>query len=489
MNTSGNRPRPSLRRILMVEFVLLATALVLVLGAASYWAVVRSFREYAFEQQKARASVLAPILAQYYETHGSWEGVEEVLRFFCVVPGPGGRGPGPRRWRDRIVVFDPGGRVVADTFPEYPLDRQEALKQAVPVVYQSEQVGFVALMSASASGLGLGELEQAAVGRVLAAVVATVIASLGVAGFVASRLSRRIALPFEDLRDAAVRVSSGDLGVEVRPVPEGAPQEVADLVAAFNSMSRELRASEERKKAFLRDISHELRTPLTILSGNLEAIGAGVISPDEETLKAMSREVSRLEGLVRSLKDLDEASEAYQLNPAVLAPEEVVEHAVSSISGPCQSRRITVKGYVKEGTGLLYADPDRVRQVLSNLLSNALRYTPDGGWIRVEVGPSGEEGMARITVTDSGPGVPEEEATLVFQRFYRGDPSRARTTGGSGLGLAIAKAIVQRWGGRIWVERDKEGGAAFSFTVPLLKSPPADKEGERGARERLRPQR
>lgn len=481
MNANEIRSRPSLRRLLTVEFVLLATALVLLLGAASYWAVVRSFREYAFEQQRARASVIAPILAQYYETRGSWEGVEQVLRFLYAGSGPGGgRGPGPRHWRDRIVVFDAGGRLVADTFPEYQLNWEETLTQAVPVVSQGERVGFVALTGASPSGLGLGELEQAAVGRVLAAVVATVTVSLGVASFIALRLSRRIALPFEGLRDAAVRVSSGDLGAEVRLAPEGAPQEVADLVAAFNSMSRELRASEERKKAFLRDISHELRTPLTILSGNLEAIGAGVISPDEETIKAMSREVARLEGLVRGLKDLDEASEAYQLNPVALAPEEVVEHAVSSVSGPCQSRRITVKGYVKEGTGLLYADPDRVTQVLSNLLSNALRYTPDGGWIRVEAAPSGEEGMARITVTDSGPGVPEEEATLVFQRFYRGDPSRARATGGSGLGLAIAKAIVQRWGGRIWVERDKEGGAAFSFTVPLLESlPPEHDAGHR----------
>lgn len=488
MNAYEARSRPSLRRLLVVEFVLLATALVLLLGVASYWAVVRSFREYAFEQQGAWASVIASILSQYYETRGSWQGIEEVLRSLYAGPGPrGGRGPGPWHWRDRIVVFDAGGTLIADTFPEYQLDKEAAVRQAVPVISRGERVGLVAVLGTSPAGRGLGELEQAAVGRVLAAVVATVLVSLAVASLVAFRLSRRIALPFEDLRDAAVRVSSGDLGAEVRLAPEGAPQEVADLVAAFNSMSRDLRASEERKKAFLRDISHELRTPLTILSGNLEAIGAGVISPDEETLKAMSREVSRLEGLVRSLRDLDEASEAYQLNPRALSPVEVVEHAVSSISGPCQSRGITVKGYVKEGTGMLYADPDRVRQVLSNLLSNALRYTPDGGWIRVEAGSSEEEGMARITVTDSGPGVPEEEADLVFQRFYRGDPSRARSTGGSGLGLAIAKAIVQRWGGLIWVERDEEGGAAFSFTVPLLKSLPSENEAEHNARRKLKP--
>lgn len=213
------------------------------------------------------------------------------------------------------------------------------------------------------------------------------------------------------------------------------------------------------------DIAHELRTPVTIIQGNLEAILDGVYQPTAETIAPIYEETLHLGRLIDDLRDLAlaEAGEL-RLNKEptdlVALVNQVTEMVSSSLEwGP----KLHVK--VDHSLPKVTLDPKRIRQVMANILSNALRHTPATGEIWVEILQEG--GEVELRVTDSGPGIPPEDLPHLFERFYRGDQARSRSGGGSGLGLAIAKQWVEAHGGRIWAENSEQTGARFVVRLPL----------------------
>ncbi len=286
-----------------------------------------------------------------------------------------------------------------------------------------------------------------------------------VALFFAIRLSKGISSPIEALRDASSKVAQGDFGHQVADVP-GAPMDVRELLRSFNYMSEELKSQEQNKREFLSDVAHEVRTPLTIIKGNLEAISLGVSEPDAETLDSMSNEVTRLEGLLSNLDQLDTIGVLPDLTTAAVPPAELVRKAISSAQGAASGKGISLEQSVQEGLPEVQADQDSVSQVFSNLLSNAFRYTPPGGEVTIKAFKDSDR-FVTFQVTDTGTGISPQDLPRVFERFYRGDKSRTRATGGSGLGLAIAKRAVERQGGTIWAESVLGNGSTFSFTLPV----------------------
>jgi signal transduction histidine kinase len=226
-----------------------------------------------------------------------------------------------------------------------------------------------------------------------------------------------------------------------------------------------LSRSEDVRRTMTADIAHELRTPVTIIQGDLEAILDGIYQPTTETIAPLYEETLHLGRLIDDLRDLALA-EAGELRltrePTDFGAlvNQVMETVRLSVErGP----RIEVD--VDLSLPKVALDSKRIRQVLANLVSNALRYTPADGEIRVVL--SQKDGNAEIRVTDTGPGISHEDLPHLFQRFYRGDAARSRTVGGSGLGLAIAKQWVEAHGGRIWAENRPEGGALFAFLLPI----------------------
>ena len=286
------------------------------------------------------------------------------------------------------------------------------------------------------------------------------VAALAVAIMAAALLATWISRPIGDLAAASARVSKGDYS---QPVP-AAPGELGELAISFNHMARALEANEQRRHDLIGDVAHELRTPITSVRGYVEGLMAGVFEPGPQAWRILDEQTSRLEHLVDDLALLWRAeSNDLRLDRVALDGPALLADLRERHRTLAASRSVDlVLGSMRSTT--VRADPVRLAQVLDNLVGNALRFTPPGG--RVELGLSSHGAAAEITVRDDGPGLAPEQAARVFERFYRGDPSRSREGGGSGLGLAISKSLVEAMGGSI-VVASPGAGRGTTFTVRL----------------------
>ncbi len=275
---------------------------------------------------------------------------------------------------------------------------------------------------------------------------------------------RRISRPVGDLLGAAEQVATGDyrVDVEVR-----GPPELRQLTVTFNEMAARLAANEEQRRRFLADITHELRNPLAVLQSEIEAQLDGVHPRDDHHLASLLEETRRLGHLVDDLHTLALAETGrLVLQQEAVAFGDLVDEVAGRHEAQAQQRDVALRASIAPGLPKVWVDPARVRQVLDNLLANAIRHTPTSGDVLVEVSTicagSGDRPMVRCRVTDAGPGFPEDQLDKVFERFKRAGDSR-----GSGLGLSIARDLVRAHGGTIDAGNDPTtGGASVSFTLP-----------------------
>jgi signal transduction histidine kinase len=230
-------------------------------------------------------------------------------------------------------------------------------------------------------------------------------------------------------------------------------------------MSADLTQSRDLRRQMTADIAHELRTPLTVVLGHTEALSDGELPPNAETFEIIYDETKRLNRLVEDLRtlSLSDAGELH-LNRSKIPPGDLLERAAAARKPEAKVKEIDLQIELPEELPEVDVDADRMTQVLVNLLDNALRYTPAGGWINLSA-KRVQEGVA-ISIQDSGPGIPPEDLDHLFERFYRGDKSRQREEGGSGLGLAIGKSLVESQGGIIRVESQPGKGARFIIELP-----------------------
>ena len=288
------------------------------------------------------------------------------------------------------------------------------------------------------------------------------------AAVVSLLVSRRIAGSARHVLDAARRIAAGSYGERV-PVRDA--DALGELSEGFNAMAKALEEAERRRVEVVSDVSHELRTPISTLRGYLEGITSGTIEPSEEAFSRLYAATARMERLVNDLRQLSRA-EARQLtlNVSPVSPSDVVGTATEGMRPLFEEKGVELGVAVPKGLPPVSADGDRVAQVLTNLLDNALGHTPPGGRVTVEVRPGA--GEVAFRVADTGEGLAPEDLGRVFERFYRVEKSRSRSgeRGGSGVGLTITKALVEAMGGRIWAESLGIGcGAAFQFTLPAAK--------------------
>jgi two-component system OmpR family sensor kinase/two-component system sensor histidine kinase BaeS len=283
--------------------------------------------------------------------------------------------------------------------------------------------------------------------------------------------------PIRQLTMATGAVARGDLGPRV---PLKSKDEIGELAASFNSMADSLQKAEQLRRDMTADIAHELRNPLAILQGNLEAMVDGVIPPTPEDLQPLFDQTRLLTRLVEDLRTLALA-EAGQLSlnrvPTDVAA--LAQSVIARFTAPAEAKRIALRVETLPDLPNITLDPHRIEQVLGNLLSNAIRHTPEGGSVvcRViaehdRVHPTRHPPLVTFTVTDTGPGIPPEALPHIFERFYRVDRSRSRAEGGTGLGLAIAKQLVEAHSGRIWATSELSHETTVAFTLPVVG--PAD---------------
>ena len=426
------------------------------------------------------AQALAPAFEEYYRQTSTWQGADDLARNLVLLAGRfGSRGPArgggamqgaaragnPESVLGRIVVTDPGGRIVADSAGILQGKRLSAedLSYGAPLVVDGQIRGYLLVgefveQSDSLEAEFLRHLNQALL-------VASLLAG-GAALLLATLLSRNLSGPLRRLAAAAGELAAGKRGLRVEATGGG---EVGQLERSFNAMAAALEQQEALRRQLIADIAHELRTPLAVIRGNLEALLDGIYRPSTETLVPIHEEAMLLTRLVDELRDLALA-EAGQLPLHVepVDPVELVRGVLSGFQAQASERSIELPLVLPpKELPVVEVDPGRIRQVLGNLVSNALRYAPQRGWVRValqQISPH----WVQVRVSDNGPGISPEDLPHVFERFYRGNRARTREGGGAGLGLAIAKQWVEAHGGSIRVESAGQG-ATFSFTLPVSR--------------------
>jgi len=484
----------SLQFRLLVAFT---CVILLTVGAVFFmtWrATVDQIQQFSYRVERMVIDRIQFQVTEYYLKNNSWEGVQPLVAQIG------------EQFRHRIILADADGKIIADSSLETPdehlnlenfssttltsaLERRgpeaggppgpqpqffmffgpripppaEQAEPAAPPQGDSKTIGFLFVLPLSQSEIGLAALQiiynQLGGYFLMGAFLAVVVASL-----ITLFLSRRILAPIKELRSAAQRLGKGDFSQRVDISDRS---EIGELASTFNSMADNLQRNEQLRQHMVSDIAHELRSPLTNVRGYLEAINDGVMQPDKETITSIYGETILLSRLINDLQELSLA-EAGELK-LFLQPEEVselVKQSVASVQAKAAEKDITLSQEIPAVLPRVNIDFLRIKQVLLNLLENALSHTPRGG--RINIAAKSDIVFVEISVSDSGEGIPAGEMNNIFERFHRVDKSRSRATGGSGLGLTISKYIIEEHKGKIRARSEVGKGSCFSFTLPTV---------------------
>lgn len=484
-----------------------AFALVIVIGGVVDALLVNQatsgqFRQYVTQSGQAWAQRLAPTLAAYYARNGSWEGVSALLSnssSMTGMPNQGGDWMGPGMMGDmmgrdedvwmnrysstdgmmmgdemwtwmgfRLLLADEQGRVIADSAASATSEQLTTgdLNAGTPIVVNDNRVGTLLAVQATAnptpaSDFLAGVHQSTWIGGVTAALIALVL------GFI---LFRQIVAPVGAVTSAAQRIAAGQLD---QRVPVRSQDEIGQLAASFNQMADALANDRQLRRTMIADIAHELRTPLSVIQANLEAMLDGVLPSSSEEIASLRDEAALLKRLIDDLRLLSLA-EAGQLKLERTSTDlgALIESALDHARPQAEASGVKLDTDIAANLPLVNADADRIRQVIGNLLSNALRHTPHDGRVTVRTALGAKDRSSiRVEVIDTGSGIAAEDLPHVFDRFYRADKSRARSSGGSGIGLAIVKQLVEAHSGQVGVESQPGHETTFSFTLPAVASP------------------
>jgi two-component system sensor histidine kinase BaeS len=410
-------------------------------------------------------------LTNYYKEQGSWEGIGTMIAGYPCGPG---WGPWEQEWQAEYVVAAPDGTIVAASDSERVGQsmRMPERVMAVPITVDDQEVGLLRIYPFGRRGGELHEVLRSSLQRFL--LVGVTIGAFAL--LVGLGLSRLMSAPLTALAAATRTVAAGDFSVRV---PSHYPGEMGELAAAFNQMAEELARADELRRNLTADVAHELRTPLSVIRGKLEGVLDGVYPATPDHLAPVLEETKLLTHLVEDLRLLALAEAGrLDLERQPLDVGDLLRDAQVNFNPQAADRGITLALDLPSGLPPVVADRRRVAQILGNLLTNALRHTPQGGCVTLSAATV--ESAVEVSVADTGAGIPPEDLPYIFERFWRGDKSRSRAGGGSGLGLAIAKQLVEMHGGAIRVQSTPGAGSAFAFTLPL--TPGAGRKPEAGSR-------
>lgn len=460
------------------------------------------FSQYVTATGQAWAARLAPSLASYYAQNGSWQGVERHLSTSGSMLGGSGEttppsdrmGPGMmgdngmwnggmQDWMGsssmmgdmwgmmdvRLILADNQGKVIADT-AQIGVNQQLSandLQAGIPLQVNSQPVGTLLAVSSTPASNSISANFLNAVQRTtwITGLITGVLGLL--LGFF---LFRQIVSPIQTVTEAASNIASGKFH---QRVPVKSNDEVGTLARTFNQMADSLERDQRLRQNMIADIAHELRTPVTVLQANLEGMLDGVLPSSPEEIASLRDEVDLLSRLIADLRllTLAEAGQL-KLEKTMVSLEQILRRATEGFQMQAAEQKIKIMTDVADHLPPVNVDADRMNMVLRNLISNALRYTPENGEITVLA--SQKDGEAILRVTDTGRGIAVEDLHFVFDRFYRADKSRNRSSGGSGIGLAIVKQLVEAHGGKVWVEspifthsKGNRFGTSFTIQIPF----------------------
>lgn len=449
---------------LILAFLSIGVVSVLIIAATAVWSTRAEFIRFLTDQTQLD---IVDQLSEYHRTYGSWERAESVFGYGMGMQQPG-MGPGSHRRREPFALANANGRVVIPNGSYRRGDRlsEATLEKSITITEDGQVIGYLVPLGTPFEGTPRELQFIQRINRLLlyGALIGAVIALiLGVV------LSRTLTRPIRELTQATHAVSEGDLSQQV---PVRSNDELGELAQAFNRMSSELSRSVNSRKQMTADIAHELRTPLSLILGHAEAVHDGVLPPSRENFEIIREEATRLEHLVNDLRVLSLADAGeLSINLQTVEPQRLLQDVASTYQYQAQRKNVALELNIASPLPTIEVDPGRMTQVLTNILDNALRHTPEGG--KIALSAQQIDHQIELSIQDSGPGLRKEDLQRIFDRFYRTDTSRQRDgdlSGGSGLGLAIAKSIVQAHGGQLSAESETGKGLRVIISLPKQQS-------------------
>ncbi len=429
-----------------------------------------SLAQFIIDQQR---SSMIQSLSNYFTEHGSWDGVEnsweDMQRQTIPTPNPSDptKEPGPepdkpftdRFRRNLFGLADPNGVVIVSVDQDFPVGSHLS-----PDKYSSSSVievgGKTVGTVLTARHISRFSPEEALfLERTNQALLASIFTGLLVAVVIGIILASTLTHPLRDLTRAAQNIAEGQLEQEVKVTSK---DEIGQLAEAFNQMSREVARVNASRRQMTADIAHDLRTPLTVIAGYIESMQEGVLQPTPERFEIIYKEIERLQNLVGDLRMLSQADAGeLTLHPQKIQPKMLLNQAATLFQHHAARQSVVISVEAVADLPEILVDEARMMQVLDNLISNALRYTPENG--RIILGGKIVNDKVELSVQDTGSGINQDELPLIFDRFHRADKSRHTDEGESGLGLAIVKALVESQGGKVWAESEIGKGSTFKI--------------------------
>ena len=450
----------------------LAFLLVGLTGSVLVAIIVQQRTQSEFDQliknQSQENLVLA--LGEYYENNGSWAGVDTVfrslLRVSTTLPAPQGEPHFDPR-RSLFTLTDANGYVI---YGRNPLEvgnlvLKPDLEKGVPIEVDGAVVGWLLFNPALdrwRPGTPEGNFLASVSSAIFVSAIVASLTALVMGGILAFTMTRSL----RELTAGTRQLAEGKLGHQVKVHSK---DELGELADSFNQMSAALAQSNELRRQMTADIAHDLRTPLSVILGYTEALSDQKLEPGPEMFTVMHREALHLSYLVADLKTLSLADAGeLPLNIQPFSPHELLKRTLEAHHVKAESKDVRILLDAKEDLPLISIDVDRMAQVLGNLMSNALRYTPSGG--QITLAAEAQNNHVRLSVSDTGAGIPSRDLPYIFERSYRGDRARHQQEGETGLGLAIARSLVIAQGGTISVESLEGQGATFIIDFHAAES-------------------
>jgi len=458
----------SLRSKLSLSIALVVLLTVALISFLSNYLIRDQFKDYvANHQQKAAQQIVKSISVQYDAIADSWNTDSiHTIGMYALYDGYIVKvydKDGNSLWDAETCDMDLCVQVMEEISrrmrTEYPGINGKFTTATFPLRQGEHEIGSVSIgyfgpfFLSEEDFLFLDSLNRILIGIGVFSLLIAAITGI----FLARHLSRPILKTVEMTRD----IADGKYSARIRE--STGTREVDQLIGSINHLAQSLEKQERLRRQLTADVAHELRTPLTTVQTHMEAMLEGVWEPTPERLESCYDELNRLGNLVSDLENLAKVeSDNLKLNKTPINLREMTKKVLWNYEKELRDRNLSVE--VEGNCSLVYADRDRIGQVLVNLISNAVKYTPDGGEIRITL--SDTEDSVVFNIRDSGIGIPEAEIPYIFERFYRADKSRNRNTGGSGIGLAIVKSVVSAHGGAVDVESRLNEGSNFIVKLP-----------------------
>ena len=458
---------------LAISLVLVALVSILSVVAFAQYSTAREINTYMFRGGVAGLNFLVGSLEEYYHANGTWDGVDIVFagryseEHMPGMPEQGGPGSGRGMMQQRLLMAAESGVILVDTEEIRIGGFLTEEEQTVAIQLKDNRGNLIGYLFGVDGmqfqpGADRDLLEKLNTAAFNAALLAG-----GVAVILGILLGYFFLRPVKQLTLAANQIASGDLSHRVAAQGK---DELATLGQAFNTMAESLENARETRQAMTADIAHELRTPLAIQRAILEAMQDGVYPLDPEQIKLVYEQNQSLTRLVDDLRTLALAdSGELKLERVETNIHDLVGRVLSRFKPQADQKNIQLELINDDEleNGLVLIDPFRIDQVLNNLVSNAIRYSPAGSTVTAVIVK--QKGQIAISVRDQGEGIPENELANIFERFYRTNHSRSRDDGGTGLGLAIARQLARAHDGDLTVCNTPNGGAEFGLTLPEIK--------------------